>query len=171
MVSVTINSKQQFLGGVRLYQAQDFKIIAGINDGMVRWAREGSNQWNVMAPDDQIEIENGMVIQVVEFTKNEPITPATILADMAKTFEERSAVYQDNYKMVAKIIAILWPNGVPPHLVVQDSWHLFELKIVKLTRFAISNLTHIDSIHDDAVYSAMIESIIRNNIPDSEDYL
>ena len=33
---------------------------------------------------------------------------------------------------------------------------------LNLSRFAISNLTHIDSIHDDAVYAAMIEAIIIN---------
>lgn len=86
--------------------------------------------------------------------------PAIILDEMADTFRQRNAVYGDNYRMVAKLVKVLFPNGVPPELVVSDQWHLFELKLVKLSRFAISNLTHIDSIHDDAVYSAMIESII-----------
>lgn len=84
----------------------------------------------------------------------------TILDEMADTFRQRNAVYGDNYKMVGKLMAVLFPNGVPPELVVTDQWHLFELKLVKLSRFAISNLTHQDSIHDDGVYSAMIESII-----------
>lgn len=85
---------------------------------------------------------------------------ADILAGMADTYRERNAVYGDNYRMVAKLVAVLFPRGVPPELVVTDQWHLFELKLVKLSRFAISNLTHIDSIHDDAVYSAMIEAIL-----------
>jgi hypothetical protein len=88
---------------------------------------------------------------------------AVILADMADTFRERNAMYKDNYKMVPRMVKALWPNGVPPELVVKDQWHLFELKLVKLARFAISNLEHQDSIHDDAVYSAMIEAIIINN--------
>lgn len=83
-----------------------------------------------------------------------------ILADMANTFRERNAVYGNNYRMVAKLVAVLFPDGVPSELVVTDQWHLFELKLVKLSRFAISGLKHKDSIHDDAVYSAMIESII-----------
>lgn len=86
--------------------------------------------------------------------------PAIILDEMADTFRQRNAMYGDNYRMVAKLVKVLFPNGVPPELVVSDQWHLLELKLVKLSRFAISNLTHIDSIHDDAVYSAMIESII-----------
>lgn len=85
-----------------------------------------------------------------------------ILAEMSETFKQRNALYADNYKMVPQMVKVLFPNGVPPELVVTDQWHLFELKLVKLTRFAISGLTHIDSIHDDAVYSAMIEAIIIN---------
>lgn len=83
-----------------------------------------------------------------------------ILRDMASTFEERNRVYGSNYKMVGPIMKVLFPDGVPPEVVHSDQFHLFELKIVKLSRFAISGLTHIDSIHDDAIYSAMIESIL-----------
>lgn len=82
-----------------------------------------------------------------------------ILNTMAATFKERNAVYGSNYKMVAPMVKTLFPNGVPPELVVTDQWHLFELILVKLSRYAISNLTHIDSIHDAGVYSAMCESI------------
>lgn len=83
-----------------------------------------------------------------------------ILAEMAKTFKERNAVYGDNYRMVAKLMAVLFPHGLPPDLFTKDQFHLFELIIVKLSRFAISNLTHRDSVHDMAVYAAMIESVI-----------
>lgn len=83
-----------------------------------------------------------------------------ILQNMAKTFAERNAVYGSNYKNVAPIIKALWPRGVPSDLVTAEHWHLFELIIVKLTRFANSSLKHTDSIHDAAVYAAMIESII-----------
>lgn len=87
-------------------------------------------------------------------------TVPEIMRDMASTFEERNRVYGSNYKMVGPIMKILFPEGVPPEVLHSDQFHLFELKIVKLSRFAISGLTHIDSIHDDAVYSAMIESIL-----------
>lgn len=90
------------------------------------------------------------------------ISVADICDEMAKTFRERNAVYGDNYKMVAKLVAVLWPNGVPSELVVTHQWHLFELILVKLSRFAISDLSHVDSIHDSAVYGAMIEMILRN---------
>lgn len=83
-----------------------------------------------------------------------------ILDEMADTFRQRNAVYGDNYRMVGKMMAVLFPKGVPPEVLHSDQFHLFELKLVKLSRFAISGLTHQDSIHDDGVYSAMIESIV-----------
>lgn len=90
-------------------------------------------------------------------------TAGDVLAAMAVTFKERQSVYKDNYKMVAKLMAVLFPEGVPPELVVQDQFHLFELILVKLSRYAISNLTHRDSVHDLAVYGAMCEAININS--------
>jgi len=85
---------------------------------------------------------------------------ADILESMAATYRERNAVYGDNFRMVGKLMAVLFPNGVPAEILHSDQFHLFELKLVKLSRFAISGLQHQDSIHDDGVYSAMIEQII-----------
>lgn len=84
---------------------------------------------------------------------------ASVLEAMAATYRERNAGYKDNYKMVPQMMKALFPGGVPSELVVQDHFHLFELILVKLTRYAASNLTHIDSIHDAAVYAAMCEAI------------
>ena len=86
-------------------------------------------------------------------------TAADILEAMAATFRERNAVYGDNYKMVGKMMAVLFPNGVPPDLLHSDQFHLFELILVKMSRYAISGLQHVDSIHDAGVYCAMCESI------------
>ena len=87
-------------------------------------------------------------------------SPAAILDGMAETFRGRNGVYGDNYKNVANVVKALFPNGVPSDLVTTDSWHLFELIIVKLTRFANGNLRHRDSIHDAGVYCAMVESCV-----------
>jgi hypothetical protein len=89
-------------------------------------------------------------------------TAADILAEMADTFRERNKVYGDNYKRVGDVMSALFPEGVM--LVTPEDfnvWHLFELMVVKMTRFANSGLTHEDSIHDLAVYAAMVESLIR----------
>lgn len=94
-------------------------------------------------------------------------TAADVLQSMAETFRERNALYKNNFAMVPKLVATMFPEGVPSELVLTAQWHLFELKLVKLCRFAISGLTHKDSIHDDAVYSALIESILINNAKDT----
>ena len=93
--------------------------------------------------------------------KPEQTSAADVLQEMANTFRERNAVYGDNYKQVPQLMKVLFPGGVPSELVVTDHFHLFELILVKLSRFAISGLTHQDSIHDAAVYGAMIEAILR----------
>lgn len=94
--------------------------------------------------------------------KSATTTAADVLVDMADTFRERNKVYGSNYQMVGPIMAVLFPHGVPVELLGSSQFHLFELTVVKLSRLAISDLTHIDSAHDAAVYCAMIESIIRN---------
>jgi hypothetical protein len=86
---------------------------------------------------------------------------ADILAEMADTFRERNKVYGDNYKRVGDVMMALFPQGMSLTSAADfNKWHLFELMIVKLTRFANSGLTHQDSIHDLAVYAAMVESIV-----------
>lgn len=97
-----------------------------------------------------------MAIQTIE-----PTTADGILRQMANTFEERNAKYRDNYKLVGAVMAAMFPKGVS--LRTQEDferWHLFELEVVKLTRFAVSGLVHRDSIHDGTVYGAMVESLI-----------
>jgi hypothetical protein len=87
--------------------------------------------------------------------------PADILAEMADTYRERNAIYGDNWRNVGNVMAALQPEGVSLKT-PQDHelFHLYSLVIVKLTRFATSGLTHIDSARDSAVYWAMIESIL-----------
>jgi hypothetical protein len=88
-------------------------------------------------------------------------TAAEILEEMANTYRERNAVYGDNYKRVGDVMKALFPNGVAINTAAQfNVWHLFELIVVKMTRFANSGLSHQDSIHDLGVYAAMVESLI-----------
>jgi hypothetical protein len=106
--------------------------------------------------------ELGFPSKEASATTKPQVTAADVLQQMANTFRERNAVYGDNFKMVAKLMAVLFPQGVPSELVTQDQFHLFELLLVKVSRYAISSLTHKDSIHDAAVYAAMCEAILTN---------
>jgi hypothetical protein len=88
-------------------------------------------------------------------------TAADILEAMAATYRERNAVYGDNFYQVGAVMAILFPDGVKLHTAADyNLWHLFELMIVKLTRFANTGLSHQDSIHDLGVYAAMVEHLL-----------
>ena len=80
-------------------------------------------------------------------------SPAKILEGMADTFDERNKVYGDNGKLFGEVVTSLFPNGVV--LKTEEDyniWHLFELLVVKITRFANSELKHQDSIRDTASY-------------------
>jgi hypothetical protein len=91
---------------------------------------------------------------------------ADVLSESAKLFAERNAVYKDNWRKVGAIMVALFPDG-PPHLETEDDynrWHLFELAIVKLTRYAThyNEGGHKDSIEDMVVYLSMVASIDRD---------
>jgi hypothetical protein len=90
-----------------------------------------------------------------------PRTAADILGAAASTFRERNAGYKDNAVNVGLVMKALFPNGV--RLLSEEDhhfYHLFELMVVKLTRFANSDLKHKDSIHDLMVYAAMCENLV-----------
>jgi len=89
------------------------------------------------------------------------VDASVILKEMSVTFKERNKIYGDNYKIVGLVMSALFPDGVRLKTIDDyNTWHLFELMIVKLTRFANTNMTHKDSIHDAAVYAAMVESLL-----------
>lgn len=109
-----------------------------------------------------------MTKNFIENWKNKMLEKKTadkVLFEMAETFKQRNAVYGDNYRMVGPMMAILFPNGASKEILHCDQFHLFELIVVKLSRFAISDLKHVDSVHDMAVYSSMIEAIISSTEP------
>ena len=154
----------------------DMTPSAALKAAMI-YAWNGPNAWKsiALAYDDRLDViqmyrDRGVrAIQLeVPPMPFETAPTGDVLRSMAETFDERNKVYGDNYKMVGKIMAVLFPEGVTPAILHSDHFHMFELKIVKLTRFAISNLTHVDSIHDDAVYSAMIESILTEQNKDTK---
>lgn len=87
---------------------------------------------------------------------------ADFLDEAAQTFRDRNAVYGDNFKRVGAVMAALFPDGIT--LKTEDDhnrFHIFALCVIKLTRYTQnwSKGGHPDSIHDNTVYSAMLEAI------------
>lgn len=72
-----------------------------------------------------------------------------ILQGAADVYKDRNAVYKDNFRMVGKTMEALFPEGRPPlvHAAEYDRWHIFELLIVKLTRYA----NNYDTPHEDSL--------------------
>lgn len=70
----------------------------------------------------------------------------SLLETAANTYAERNAVYQDNFRVVGKVMEALFPSGAPTLSDAADynRWHIFELVIVKLTRY-VANWSNPDS--------------------------
>lgn len=86
-------------------------------------------------------------------------TVGNALRAMAATFESKNAQYGSNGLKVGDVMKALFPNGLTANSAADHRMHhLFNLVIVKLTRFVNSGMKHVDSIHDAAVYCAMVEA-------------
>lgn len=90
-----------------------------------------------------------------------PIVPA-LLRRAADTFEQRHAVYGDNYKTMGHVLLAMFPDGIPCETI--DDFNRFGLLVqcvYKLTRYAsqFSEGGHIDSAHDLCVYASMLEEL------------
>lgn len=115
-------------------------------------------------PAEVLKIHDTCMVAVPQKSEQDGNTASVILHGMAKTFEERNAVYKDNYKLVGKLMAVLYPNGLPGSTERDyNLTHLWVLILVKLTRFVASGHSHRDSVHDIAVYAAMIEAILNES--------
>lgn len=89
-----------------------------------------------------------------------------LLRSGAKTFEERNAVYGETYLAFGKVMDAMYPDGLTIKAGDVDAFNrlgIFVQNITKLCRYATSLPTsgHIDSAHDNMVYSAMLEYLTR----------
>lgn len=91
-----------------------------------------------------------------------PFTVPELLCSAAATYEQRNAVYGDNYKHFGHTMQGLFPAGL--QISSADAWNrlgLFVQLTSKLSRYAanMSNGGHVDSAHDASVYAAMLQEI------------
>ena len=90
-----------------------------------------------------------------------------LLNESAALFRERNAVYKDNFRMVGRIMIAMFGDN-PPELKTEadyNRWHLFELFIVKLSRYSTNynGGGHSDSVDDMIVYLAMVAAMDAEN--------
>lgn len=94
-----------------------------------------------------------------------------ILTEAAATWKARNAVYKDNYKHMGAVMKGFFPNGITL-ITVEDfiRFQLFVLVVTKLTRYTNNwKDGHQDSLRDAAVYTAMIEQVDGESLPQFED--
>jgi len=81
------------------------------------------------------------------------------LERMAETFRNRNTMYGDNWITVGKVMKALYPEGITSKTEEDHIVHHWISWIVgKLTRYV--NSGDIESIHDMAVYGAMLETFL-----------
>jgi len=90
-----------------------------------------------------------------------------LLNESAALFRERNAVYKDNFRVVGRIMFAMFGEN-PPELKTEadyNRWHLFELFVVKLSRYSINYRAggHADSLDDMIVYLAMVAALDAEN--------
>lgn len=107
-------------------------------------------------PIDQ-ELIDRVAEKILEVDHKDPFV-TELLTRMAKLYAERNAVYKDNYKKVGEVMVALFPEGKTLKTAEDfNKWHLFELAIVKLTRYVNQyEGGHLDSLEDLIVYMAMV---------------
>lgn len=88
-------------------------------------------------------------------------TVPEILEAMAATYRERNKTYGNSYKRFGEVMAAMFPEGLTIKGVDDfNRMGIFFMIVGKLTRMSSGDLLHKDSIHDVAVYSAMLEELI-----------
>lgn len=88
--------------------------------------------------------------------------PSEALRQSAETYEERNALYGDNYHRHGEVMKALFPNGVILHSVSDHNrFGILTQKVSKLTRYCHNFETggHDDSLLDDVTYTAMLREL------------
>ena len=107
------------------------------------------------------------------------MTIEEIFDGLKQTFADRNKTYGDSYRQTGVVLQALFPKGLTLETI--DEWQRFGaffMIICKAVRYAEQLKTggHIDSAHDSAVYSAILEELTREAQPvapakaDLEDY-
>lgn len=90
-----------------------------------------------------------------------------IFDSMKATFAERNKAYGDSYRQMGPVMTAIFPNGLT--IQTSDEWQRFGaffMIICKAVRYAEAFKAggHIDSAHDSAVYSAILEQLTREGL-------
>lgn len=90
------------------------------------------------------------------------LDPPEALRESARTYEERNAIYGDNYKFFGRVMSAMFPEGV--QLSTPDDFNRFGVfvqVVSKITRYAnqFGAGGHDDSLLDISTYAAMLREL------------
>lgn len=113
-----------------------------------------------------VSTDPAVILQAQQFRSNKMApyvkkVPAR-LADLGKLYEERNALYKDNYKRFGIILVGLFPDGLTLHSSEEfNRFALFVQIMHKQTRYANNIKTggHPDSLDDTTVYAQMLAEV------------
>ena len=99
------------------------------------------------------------------FIQRKAKTVPELLREGADLYAERNKAYGDNYKLNGEMMAILFPNGIPP--MDAEGWNQFGVWFMiftKAQRYAQGfqpgvTKRHNDTAKDTKVYGAMLEEL------------
>lgn len=99
-----------------------------------------------------------------------PVTQS--IKDLAALYEQRNAVYGDDYKRHGSIMEQLFPKGIflksPSDF---NRYAILQNMVTKLNRYAANfpEGGHVDSLDDITVYSQMLQELDRQLIEDQNE--
>jgi hypothetical protein len=114
---------------------------------------------------------NAKGLEALQHLENSSVrkTAFEILDEAAKTFKQRNSLYKDNYKHSGNAFLSIFPGRKMPVVKNERDANrliLLQMAVGKLMRYAYNfeEGGHQDSVHDAAVYCAMLEELTEENI-------
>lgn len=104
----------------------------------------------------------GIPATVLEVKESSMNAISAVLKEMIETSEQRGSLYGKSYEKFGDVAMALWPNGIA----VKSKDDFVKLGIIvqiigKLVRYTGAEGGHVDSAHDMAVYSAMLQLVTK----------
>lgn len=132
-------------------KAHDWHNWHSFKDGEIQYHGCPGVVW----PDETAACEDPSGLPPSEFAQK----VNRILENATLTYAERNAIYKDNFRQVGGVMTALFPDGRPGLKTPEgfNRWHIFELLIVKLTRYANGyDEPHADSLVDMIPYIGIL---------------
>jgi hypothetical protein len=102
----------------------------------------------------------------MRFEEDNPNNPANILGKMADTYLAHQVQYGESWLEAGQLAYNILPKGYCPK--TPDEWAKLGLYfhiLNKVLRLGQSGLTHVDSAHDLGAYAAMMEALLKSEVP------